>query len=73
MAEIKVPSDITARGCTMGVAVGVAGGAGDTLMILESMKMEIPLESPRAGKVARILVSEEEEIVEDQDLVVLET
>ena len=72
MAEIKVPSDINARVFRIEVAVGDAVGVGDTLMILESMKMEIPLEAPRAGKVARILVSEEEEIVEDQDLVVLE-
>lgn len=72
MAEIKVPSDINARVFRIEVAVGDAVGVGDTLMILELMKMEIPLEAPRAGKVARILVSEEEEIVEDQDLVVLE-
>jgi acetyl-CoA carboxylase biotin carboxyl carrier protein len=72
VAEIKVPSDINARVFKIEVAVGDAVVAGDTLMILESMKMEIPLEAPRAGKVARILVSEEEEIVEDQDLVILE-
>ena len=72
MAEIKVPSDINARVFKIEVAVGDAVGAGDTLMILESMKMEIPVETPRAGKVARILVAEEEEIVEGQDLVILE-
>ena len=72
MAEIKVPSDINARVFRIEVAVGDAVGAGDTLMILESMKMEIPVEAPRAGRVARILVSEEAEIVEGQDLLVLE-
>lgn len=72
MAEIKVPSDINARVFKIEVAVGDAVGAGDTLMILESMKMEIPVEAPRAGRVARILVSEEAEIVEGQDLLVLE-
>ncbi|HLZ83754.1 MAG TPA: acetyl-CoA carboxylase biotin carboxyl carrier protein subunit [Caulobacteraceae bacterium] len=73
MAEIKVPSDINARVFKIEVAVGDAVGAGDTLMILESMKMEIPVEAPRAGRVARILVTEEAEIVEGQDLVVLES
>lgn len=73
MPEVKVPSDINARVFRIEVAVGDAVGAGDTLMILESMKMEIPVEAPRAGKVARILVAEEAEIVEGQDLMVLET
>jgi len=72
VAEINVPSDINARVFKIEVAIGDAVGAGDTLMILESMKMEIPLEAPRPGKVASILVSEEEEIVEGQDLVILE-
>jgi biotin carboxyl carrier protein len=73
VAEIKVPSDINARVFRIEVAVGDAVGAGDTLMILESMKMEIPLEAPQAGRVARILVAEEDEIAEDQVLAVLET
>jgi acetyl-CoA carboxylase biotin carboxyl carrier protein len=73
VAEIKVPSDINARVFKIEVAVGDAVGAGDTLMILESMKMEIPVEAPRAGKVARILVAEEAEIAEGQVLAVLET
>jgi biotin carboxyl carrier protein len=72
VAEIKVPSDINARVFRIEVAVGDAVGAGDTLMILESMKMEIPVEAPRAGRVARILVFEEADIVEGQDLLVLE-
>jgi acetyl-CoA carboxylase biotin carboxyl carrier protein len=73
VAEIKVPSDINARVFRIEVAIGDAVGAGDTLMILESMKMEIPVEAPRSGKVARILVAEEAEIVEGQVLAVLET
>ena len=73
MAEIKVPSDINARVFRIEVAVGDAVGAGDTLMVLESMKMEIPLEAPQAGRVMRILVAEEDEIAEDQVLAVLET
>jgi acetyl-CoA carboxylase biotin carboxyl carrier protein len=73
MAETKVPSDINARVFRIEVAVGDAVGAGDTLMILESMKMEIPVEAPGAGRVTRILVAEEAEIVEGQVLAVLET
>lgn len=42
------------------LAVKVAEGdevqAGDVLVVMESMKMELSLQSPRAGKVARVLV-----------------
>ena len=44
----------------------------DTLLILESMKMEIPVLAPRAGKVAEIRVKETEVVKEGQVLAVLE-
>lgn len=36
------------------VAVGDEVTAGQTVMILESMKMEIPVEAETAGKIAKI-------------------
>jgi acetyl-CoA carboxylase biotin carboxyl carrier protein len=44
----------------------------DVLMILESMKMEISVTAPRAGKVKEIRVKETEVVREGQVLVVLE-
>ncbi len=44
----------------------------DTLMILESMKMEIPVTAPRAGKVKEIRVKENDVVKEGQVLAVLE-
>jgi biotin carboxyl carrier protein len=44
----------------------------DVLMILESMKMEISVTAPRAGKVKEIRVKETEVVKEGQVLVVLE-
>tara|TARA_A100001037_G_scaffold81572_2_gene73588 strand:+ start:14085 stop:14222 length:138 start_codon:yes stop_codon:yes gene_type:complete len=41
-------------------------------MILESMKVEIPVESPAAGSVHELLVSPEDAVDEDQVLVVIE-
>jgi len=38
--------------------VGDALAAGDPVIVLESMKMEIPVEAPRAGKVKEIKVAE---------------
>jgi biotin carboxyl carrier protein len=44
----------------------------DVLMILESMKMEISVTAPQAGKVMEIRVRETEVVKEGQVLVVLE-
>ncbi|MCL4166254.1 UNVERIFIED_CONTAM: hypothetical protein GTU68_018182 [Idotea baltica] len=41
-------------------------------MILESMKMEIPVEAPVAGTVAQLLVAEEEAVEEDQVLAIID-
>ena len=44
----------------------------DVLMILESMKMEIPVTAPRAGRVKEMRVKETDIVKEGQVLVVLE-
>ena len=45
-------------------AVGDSVDYGDTVAILESMKMEIPVEADSAGTIKRILVAEGE-VVDD--------
>ena len=45
--------------------------ADQELIILESMKMEIPVVAPRAGVVQEVKVNETEVVAEDQVLVVL--
>ena len=42
-------------------------------MILESMKMEIPIESPAAGTLAEVRVQPEDQVEEDQVVAVLES
>ena len=42
------------------------------LMILESMKMEIPVEAEYKGRIQKILVAEGDPVEEDQDLAVIE-
>ena len=44
----------------------------DTLIILESMKMEIPVTAPVAGTVKEILVKEQDVVKEGQVLAILE-
>ena len=52
--------------------VGQDVGEGDTLVILESMKMEMPVEAEDAGKVKEIRCEEGQSVSEGDTLVVLE-
>ena len=47
-------------------------GAGDPVIVLESMKMEIPVEAPRAGVVKEIRVQEGQTVQEGETLAVLD-
>jgi len=73
VAEVKVLSDLNAKVWKIEVAVGDAVDADGTLMILESMKTEIPVDAPKAGRVREILVAEEDAVVEGQVLAILDT
>jgi len=53
-------------------AVGDAVREEDVLMIIESMKMEIPVEAPCGGTLARIAVAEGDAIEEGMILAVIE-
>jgi biotin carboxyl carrier protein len=72
MAETRVKSEIAGSVWKIEVAVGDRVAEDDALLILESMKMEIPLLAPRAGVVRAILVSEGEPVAEGDVAVILE-
>jgi urea carboxylase len=46
--------------------------AGDPVIVLESMKMEIPVEAPRAGAVKEIRVQEGQTVQEGETVAILE-
>jgi acetyl-CoA carboxylase biotin carboxyl carrier protein len=73
MAAITVRSELNAVVWKIEVAVGATVLEGDTMIVLESMKMEIPVAAPRDAGVKAILVSEGAQVVEGQALAVLET
>jgi acetyl-CoA carboxylase biotin carboxyl carrier protein len=50
---------------------GDAVAEGDTVLILESMKMEIPIEAPAAGMLQQLLVAEGDRVDEGQVLALL--
>jgi biotin carboxyl carrier protein len=51
---------------------GDAVNAGDPVVVLESMKMEIPVEAPRAGSVKEVRVAEGQTVQEGDTVAVLE-
>ena len=70
MAEIE--AHITGTIWKIEVAVGDDISDGDTVVILESMKMEMPVEAEDDGKVSEIRCEEGQSVQEGDVLVVLE-
>jgi biotin carboxyl carrier protein len=71
MADLRVRSEIAGSVWKVEVTVGDTVAEDDPLVILESMKMEIPLVAPRSGVVKEILVAEGEPIAEGDIAVIL--
>jgi acetyl-CoA carboxylase biotin carboxyl carrier protein len=68
----EIEAHITGTVWKIEVAVGDDVSDGDTVVILESMKMEMPVESEDDGKVAEIRCEEGQSVSEGDVLVVLE-
>jgi acetyl-CoA carboxylase biotin carboxyl carrier protein len=68
----EVEAHITGTVWKIEVAVGDSVDEGDTVVILESMKMEMPVEAEDAGTVKEISVEEGQAVSEGDTLVVLE-
>jgi len=66
-----VAAHITGTVWKIEVKVGQSVNAGDVLVILESMKMEMPVEATDGGTVKEIRVSEAQAVNEGEVLVVL--
>ena len=69
---VQVCAHITGTVWKIEVKVGDSVSIEQSLVILESMKMEMPVEAPEAGRVARIAVSEGQAVEEGDVLVELE-
>jgi urea carboxylase len=68
MTTQTIRSEITGTVWKVVVKAGDRLAADDTLMVLESMKMEIPVIAPEDGRVIEILVTEGAAVREGQDL-----
>ena len=68
----RIVAQITGTVWKIEVAVGDSVEEGDTVVILEWMKMEMPVDAEDDGTVAQILVEEGQAVQEGDALVVLE-
>lgn len=70
MAEVK--AELVGNLWKITAEVGQHVEEDDTIMILESMKMEIPILAPAAGTIKELLVKEGEVVQEGQTVAIIE-
>lgn len=73
MAALAVKSEIAGNVWKIEANIGDRLEEEGTILILESMKMEIPVLAPRAGTLREIKVAEGEAVAEGQVVAFLET
>ena len=72
MPTIRVESEVAGKVWKIEAKVGDALADEATILILESMKMEIPVLAPEPGRLADILVAEGDVVDEGQVLAVMD-
>jgi len=70
MSEVR--AEITANVWQVRVEVGQHVDVGDELVILESMKMEIPVVAPIPGTIAELAVAPDDQVTEGDLIAVIE-
>jgi acetyl-CoA carboxylase biotin carboxyl carrier protein len=72
MKPAKVITEVAGTVWKIVAQKGASLAAGDVILIMESMKMEIPIEAPRAGRLVEILVAEGDVLEEDDPVAMIE-
>jgi len=72
MAEIELLTEVAGRVCALAAQAGSRITAGDDVVIVEAMKMEIPATSPAAGTIKSILVKVDDMVSEGQVVAILQ-
>ena len=73
MATEEIKTEIAGNVWKIVANVGDAVEEDDPIIILESMKMEIPVVATEDGKVVEIKVAEGDAVEEDQTVAIIET
>ena len=72
MAETKVVTEVAGRVCALVANVGDRIGEGDDVILVEAMKMELPVGAPGGGTVKTILVKIDDVVAEGQVIATIE-
>lgn len=73
MALVKLVTEVTGSVWKINLQPGDAVAEGDVVMIIESMKMEIPVIAEEAGTLKEVMVAESEPVSEGQTVATLST
>ena len=73
MARIEVRAEVTGKVWKIEVPVGSRVEADEPVMVVESMKMEIPVCSEKGGTVAELFVAEGDSVEDGQVVAILES
>lgn len=73
MARIEVKSEVAGKVWKIEAEPGVSLATDDPILIIESMKMEIPVGAPKPCRLVEVRVREEEAVAEGQVVAVVET
>ena len=71
MAIHRIESQVTGTVWKVESQAGASLADGDTILIIEAMKMEIPVDAPAAGVLHELLVAEGDAVTEGQVLAVV--
>lgn len=72
MKPVKVETEVAGTVWKIVAEKGAQLASGDTILILESMKMEIPIDAPRSGKLLELKVAEGDVLNEGDAVAVIE-
>jgi len=72
LAEIRIVTEVAGRVCAVPTAVGNDVSDGDDIVLVEAMKMEIPVPSSSKGRIREILVSVDDVVAEGQTVAILD-
>ena len=72
MKPVKIETEVAGTVWKIVARQGAQLAAGDTILIMESMKMEIPIDAPRAGRLVELRVAEGDVLKEGDVVAVIE-
>ena len=72
MADIKIKTEVAGRVCGIPATLGASLNDGDEILLVEAMKMEIPVTASASGKLKSVLVKVDDVVSEEQVVAIIE-